>query len=374
MAPATVGAQEIAVSVAENFFTSNPPITRLVQEPRHFQAFDVGIYWKPTHTEAARPYSSPRFGLGFSYANLGSCNCIPGSRMGDSFTIYAHFDRDLLQLGAFSAGYDIELGAALMTKYYDRFDNPGNLLYGGPYTNHFKMGFFSRVQVSQNLALRAEVNFRHNSTARLIIPNAGVNSVSCALGAAYAIGKNNLKPGSRRPEADPLDKEFRVAVFGAGGVHRCMAEFNADLKLPPEERQDSYTPWFKGSVGAELNWRYSRRTSTGAQAEFHYLSNTDALRRSDTALYGPGERKYSPFAPGIGLIQDLYFGSFTVGVGVGAYLFKETGIHEDHGRLYQKVNIRYYPPALKRIFAGLAIRAHHFNQADYLEFSIGTVL
>ena len=47
---------------------------------------------------------------------------------------------------------------------------------------------------------------------------------------------------------------------------------------------------------------------------------------------------------------------------------------KDNGRLYQKVYLRYYPPALKRIFAGAAIRAHHFGKADYIEFSIGTVL
>jgi hypothetical protein len=165
-----------------------------------------------------------------------------------------------------------------------------------------------------------------------------------------------------------------VAVFAGGGILRCMAEYDADRLLPPEQRQERYTPWFKGSIGAEVDWRYSRRTSTGAQAEFWYLSNTEAIRRADDALYGPAARRYSPFAAGIGLIQDFYFGSLTAGIGVGAYLFKQSGKHEDNGRLYQKVYLRYYPPALKRVFAGAAIRAHHFGKADYIEFSIGTVL
>ena len=112
----------------------------------------------------------------------------------------------------------------------------------------------------------------------------------------------------------------------------------------------------------------------GLQAELHYLSNMEALKRADTALFGPGERSYAPLAPGIALIQDLYFGSFTAGVGVGAYLFRAFGEHEDHGLLYQKVHLRYYPPALRRVFAGVAIRAHEFGTADYIEFSIGTVL
>lgn len=372
---ATAGAQEVFVSVAENFFTRAHRTTNLVTGPLRFQAFDAGISWRITDSEAARLYASPRFGIGFSYANLGSCEFIPGSRLGDSFTFYACFDRPLLQLGAFSAGYALEFGAAIMTHWYDRFDNPANQLYGGPYANHAQMGAYFRVQASRHLALQADVSFRHNSNGRLFVPNGGVNSVSCALGASYAVGDNTLKPGSRRPAAgDPLEQKFRVALFAGGGIHRCMAEYDADRLLPPEERQDRYTPWFKGSVGAEVDWRYSRRSSTGVQAEFWYLSNTEAIRRADDALYGPAVRRYSPFAAGIGLIQDFYFGSFTAGVGLGGYLFKESGVHEDNGRLYQKVYLRYYPPTLKHFFAGAAIRAHQFGKADYIEFSIGTVL
>ena len=372
--PAAAGAQEVYVNVAENVFTKAKRTTRLVQGPLHFQAFDIGISWRTSDTEAARMYSAPRLGIGFSYANLGSCECIPGSRLGDSFTLYGRLDRTLLRLGIFSAGYDLEFGAALMTHYYDRFSNPDNQLYGGPLTLHSKMGAYTRFQLSERFALRAEVNFRHNSSGRLFVPNGGINSYSYGLGMSYAVGDNTLKPGVHRPESDPLEQKWRVAVFGGGGIHRCMAEYDADLPLPPERRQESYTPWFKGSVGAELDWRYSRRTSTGAQAEFFYYSNTEGMRRSDTALYGPAERKYSPFAAGIGIIQDLYFGSFTMGIGLGAYLYKQTGVHEDNGRLYQKVYLRYFPPALRRIFFGTAIRAHRFGKADYIEFSLGTVL
>ncbi len=375
LSAATAGAQEVFVSVAENVFTKVNETRELVTGPLHFQAFDAGITWQVADSEAARLYGSPRFGIGFSYANLGSCECVPGSRMGDSFTLYARLDRTLLRLGPVSAGYDLEFGAALMTHWYDRFTNPANQLYGGPYTNHAKMGAFFRVQASPRLAFRADVNFRHNSNGRLFVPNGGLNSVSCGLAASYAVGSRTLRPGSRRPAAgDPLEQKFRVALFAGGGIHRCMAEYSADRLLPPEERQERYTPWFKGSAGAEVDWRYSRRTSTGVQAECWYLSNTEAIRRADDALYGPAERKYSPFAAGVGLIQDFYFGSFTAGVGVGAYLFKESGVREDNGRLYQKVYLRCYPPALKRVFAGVAIRAHRFGKADYIEFSIGTVL
>jgi hypothetical protein len=107
------------------------------------------------------------------------------------------------------------------------------------------------------------------------------------------------------------------------------------------------------------------------QAELHYISNTVALQKSDNILYGAAERSYSPWAPGLAIIQDFYIGSFTAGVGLGAYLFREVGIHENHGRLYQKVNIRYYPDFLPSFFAGISLRVHEFSRADYFEFSVG---
>lgn len=374
LSPAVAGAQELFVNVGENFMTTARPIMKFVMEPRRFQTVDVGIFWKTSDTETARLYGFPRFGIGFSYANLSPLECRGSSRMGDSYALYMHLDREFLQWGIFSAGYNIEYGIGLMTHYYDRYENYWNKLYGGPIANHAELGLFSRLQVSEHLAFRAEVNYRHKSSGRLYVPNSGLNAISCALGVHYAVGEHTLKPGGRRPAEDLLDKRFRVAVFAGGGVHRCMAEFKADFEFPKEERQPSYTPWFKGSVGAEVNWRYARRTATGVQMEFFYLSNTEALRRADDILYGPAERKYSPFAAGIGLTQDLYYGSFTAGVGVGAYLFRQVGQHEDHGRLYQKVTLRYFPPALKRVFAGIAIRTHLFSQADYMELSIGTIL
>ncbi len=374
LAPYATRGQEIHFCAAHNFMTSTGPITRLVQEPRGFQAFDAAITWSTSGTEAARIFGGPRLGIGISYANLGSCHCIPGSRMGDSFALYGRINHSLIKLGAFQAGYNLELGPALMTHPYHRTDNPGNLLYGGPFTIHVKGGFFALVHITNKLTVEADVDFRHNSSCRLIVPNAGINSVNCGIGARYSLGNATLTPGAHRPEADPLDKKFRVSIFAGGGIHRCMAEFNADLLLPPDQRQASYTPWFKGSVGLDAVWRYSRATSSGLQLEVHYLANTEALKRSDNKLFGTAEREYSPIAPGVALIQDLYFGSFIAGVGAGLYLYRKVGVHEDHGRSYQKVWLKYYPPRLGGFFAGLTLRAHKFNQADYLELTLGKIL
>ena len=374
--PLQAGAQEVYAAGGANFMTSTPAITSLVLEPRIFGSFDAGISWQTADCELARMCRSPRLGLGFSYATLGSCEFVPGSRAGDIYTVYGFVKRELVSAGAFSAGYFGQLGAALMTHYYDKTDNPGNLMYGGPFTFHAKGGLYARAQVSKDWSLGLDVGFRHNSASRLFIPNRGVNAVYAGLEAGYSIGSKTLSPwkGRELDESQKINSRFRVSVFAGGGIHKCMAEFYAARPLPVELQPDSYTPWFKGSAGIEAAWRYCRRTSTALQLELHYLGNIEALKRADQALYGKMADVYSPLSPGAGFMQELYFGQFSLGLGMGVYFYRQVGLKEYHGPLYQKVAFRLYPPALKTVYFGASLRAHTFDQADYLELSVGWII
>ena len=374
--PARSGAQEVYAGGGANFMTSTLAITSLVLEPRIFASFDAGISWKTTGCELARMCRSPRLGIGLSYAALGQCGFVPGSRAGDIYTLYGFVKRDLVSLGALSAGYFGQLGAALMTYPYHKTDNPGNLMYGGPFTFHAKGGFYARAQVSKAWSLGLEVGFRHNSASRLFIPNRGVNAVYAGMEAGCSIGQATLSPwkGRELDESQKVNSRFRFSVFAGGGIHKCMAEFYAARPLPVEQQPDSYTPWFKGSAGLEAAWRYCRRTSTALQLELHYLGNIEALKQADLALYGKMAEEYSPLSPGAGFMQELYFGQFSLGLGMGVYFYRQVGLKEYHGPLYQKVAFRFYPPALKSVYLGASLRAHTFDQADYLELSLGWII
>ena len=376
LAPLSAGAQEVFFSAGRNVLTNTKYVTSLVDGSRGCNSFDAGILWKASGTAAADMYNNPRIGLGFSYTNLGALDCVEGSSIGDSFALYGTFVRDVLILGPVRTGYDLQFGGALMTKPYHKTDNPLNVLYGGPFTFHIKAGIYVVGDITPRWSLGAEVAFKHNSACRLIIPNRGVNAVCYSFTSTYSFGNKTLKPGLQIKENSPLNRKLRFGLFASGGIHKCMAEWEADQLLPPQERPDYYTPWFKGSVGAEVIWRYCRRTSSGLQLELHYLGNMEALRRSDAAMYGAKAKEagYSPLSPGVGFVQDVYFGSWALGGGFGVYLYRQVGIHENRGPFYQKVHLRYYPPFLPSCFAGIALRAHKFNRADYLEFTLGAVL
>lgn len=372
--PGGLFAQEIGVSAAFNNFTKAVSLQKVFEQPRVFGAFDLKLGFKAEGTEYADLFGNPHVGVGFSYANIGSCRQAEGVRVGDTYTLYAFFHRPLLSTRAFSLGYSVEFGPAFMNHWFDPVENPKNNLYSGPLTMHSKLGIYALFNLSDRFSIGAEMAFRHNSTGRLYVPNEGLNSYSMAVSARYAVGDRVLHPGEKIAADSPFGSKFRMSVFAGGGIHKCMADYLVDRKLPAEERKKDFTPWFKGSAGVEGIWRYSRKCSLGVQAELFYLSNTEALRVDDNIIKGEAERKYSPLSAGIGITQEVYFGSFTVGAGIGAYLYREVGFREDHGRLYQKVCLRYHPPFLSSYFGGISIRAHQFGRADYIEFSLGRII
>ena len=369
-------AQEVFFSAGRNILTNTKYTTDLVNGSRGCNSFDAALVWKTSDTQASEMYGNPRIGVGVSYTNLGAIDCVEGSSLGDSFTLYGTFMRDFLSLGPVRSGYSIQFGGAYMTHPYHKTDNPLNVLYGGPFTFHIKGGLYLLADITPRWSIGAEVAFKHNSACRLIIPNRGINAICYSFTSSYSFGGKTVKPGLRIKDDSPLNRKIRFALFASGGIHKCMAEWEADQLLSPQERPDYYTPWFKGSIGAEAIWRYCARTSSGLQLELHYLGNMEALRRSDAAMYGERAKdaEYSPLSPGIGFVQDLYFGSWALGGGFGVYLYRKVGIHENRGPFYQKVHLRYYPPFLPSCFAGIALRAHKFNRADYLEFTLGAIL
>ena len=99
-----------------------------------------------------------------------------------------------------------------------------------------------------------------------------------------------------------------------------------------------------------------------------------AFARADSVLYEADEvassKGYSPFSAGIGLVQEVFYRNAALYVQEGIYLYRHMGIRGEHGPLYERAGIRYYPPSLDPFFVSVCIKAHKFK-ADYLDFSIG---
>jgi hypothetical protein len=183
--------------------------------------------------------------------------------------------------------------------------------------------------------------------------------------------------------------EYMIVV--GGGVHTCMAEWNAYVESEPDpvkkaEAADKLKAHPKLSLSFDALYRYSMRYATGLGLDLFYSSNMKSLEAADRVFYGnesvnnsPG---YNPLSVGIAVVQEVYWGNFAVHVAVGAYPYRHKGVNgpeakaagdRERGWHYEKAGIRYYFPKLGDTFVGFAIKSHSIK-AEYLEFSIGVRL
>ena len=179
---------------------------------------------------------------------------------------------------------------------------------------------------------------------------------------------------------------MQYAIVLGGGVHTCMAEWNAYVEKEPDpvkKQEIKLKAHPKLSLGVDALYRYSLRYATGIGLDLFYSSNMEELEKSDRIVYGdeavdncPG---YDPISVGVAVVQEVYWHNFAVHVAVGAYPYRRKGVNgpeakalgdRERGWHYEKAGFRYYFPKLGDTFLGFAIKSHSIK-AEYLEFSVG---
>ena len=132
--------------------------------------------------------------------------------------------------------------------------------------------------------------------------------------------------------------------------------------------------WPMLSLSTDAIYRTGERFALGFTADGFWNSNTERLKWADSVLYSEEEnaasKGYSPFSFGVGLVQEIFYNNVALYVQEGIYLQRKMGIHGEHGWLYERAGIRYYPEALHPFFVSVCIKAHKFK-ADYMDFSVG---
>ena len=329
----------------------------------------------------AAGYNFPVFGIGIVYNSLS--DVVFKSKNGhyaDMVALYGKMSRDLLRTRHFGFGYDLSLGLSYSSGYYDPIDNRSNWFFSAPVLFYAAGGGHLTWFVGPRLDIEAGIDVRHNSSARFAYPNGGLNYWGGGLSARYRLKERNAPAGNifwtRRVSSDLYKKEWNIEVYAGGGVHACAAEWLAFTKTESRETQakTNLRKWPMASLSADAIYRISGRFGAGFTADAFWNSNTERLRWADSVLYSEEEnaasKGYSPFSFGVGLVQEIFYNNVALYVQEGIYLQRKMGIHGEHGWLYERAGIRYYPEALDPFFVSVCIKAHKFK-ADYMDFSVG---
>lgn len=335
----------------------------------------------------ARAFGYPMISAGFSLATMGNFKFYDQTRLPNLYSAYGSFERSIIRKKHASFGYQLDFGLTYNPVKYDPVNNPGNNWLSFPVMAYFGAGVFAKLHISKRWEIGADFMFRHFSNGRLALPNEALNALGGGVFARYRLSDYNYRKYeiSERRKPD-FDKGMQYAIVLGGGLHSCMAEWNAYVENeedPSEKEKIQLKKHPKFSLSFDALYRYSLRYASGLSLDLFYSSNMKELEESDRIVYGdesvdncPG---YDPISVGVAFVQEVYWRNLAVHVSIGAYPYRRKGVNgpeaeamgdRERGWHYEKAGLRYYMPKLGDTFVGFAIKSHSIK-AEYLEFSVG---
>ena len=342
-------------------------------DSHNFCTFDaaVGLHTRPEDGGwFERAFNYPTFGLGLSYARLGTLDFKGDSRLGDIVNLYGFAEFNLVRKKHFRFGPLLELGLAFSGQIYDYDANRNNTYIGSKVFALFGTGLHAEWLFSPHWELQGGVYLTHHSNGMTRSPNLGINEISFGLGVRHYLSAHANSPKlAEAPQKPEYKKGLNWNVFAAAGVHSCPTELDGiwvsdnPSRLAPAR--------FYGLIAAETVWRYHPIFGTGLGVEMDYNANN--YRQTDLLLTGKEDSGgYSPLRVGMYLKQEFWYRRISVHVAAGVYLFKRCGLTEDVSTTFEKIGIRYhFGRQGKGLFAGLDLHAHQFDRSYALGWSLG---
>jgi len=322
----------------------------------------VKVGWRD---RSASPYArlcrQPEYGIALQVDGLADATALNGPGMGNIYSLYGYFDRDVLQLGRFSLGYSGGYGLGLSFSHlYDPVTNPWNRLLSVPVNSHIAMGVQAKVILSSRYFAGLGFYFNHNSNGAVNFPNRGYNAFELSL----ALGmRDTHEPETPREWVDDGFKpHFQFDVQLSGGVMSNEAYWDYCFENTGGG-DNMYYP--KYAFTADCLYKYSRIHATGLGFDVFATPFYKQIAQYD----GRGI-DYDPIAYGISLRHEMRYRNVSLTAGLGRYLYDNDGIARNK-KLYQLVLIKYHLPTLYDTYAGIILKAHKFMAAECIQLTLG---
>ena len=300
------------------------------------------------------------------------------SRIGSLWALYGGVQYDVVRRQRWNLGVDLQNGVGYCPHPFDAQTNIDNELIGAPLSIFVNIGFYARYRLSPTWSTVLGVDFKHFSNGSLKRPNLGVNTIGPSLTVQYDFGGKSKPDNPINPENPdyPENPEYLenpdikkgpfVEVTAAFGMKSLLDHFNV--------YHANHCPLygFFATMVAPM-YRYHRMHASGVAIDYTYADYVYSHRDLDQKL-GRHDERYSPHILGLSLRHELYYHHFSLAVGAGVYLHKQTGFlgRTEDGRFFQNIGLRYaFPFTRDRLFVGYNIKAHRFAKADCAQLLLG---
>ncbi len=306
------------------------------------------------------------------------------SRMGNTVTAYAFFERPLLKSGRWEADYRFDIGLGWGSHPYNKKNNVDNELIGSNLLIYFGAGFHATYYVRPSLGLRAGLEFAHHSNGALNRPNKGANFFGPMLGVVVrdaddsSLTKKEGNPQQRSADNPTTREKFRsrwytTVTLGVGGktlLEEWLQTQYATSPDAPGYRKESFHVYHAFTAQADVMYRYARRWSSGLGIDLFYASAANRIADIDAAN-GYDER-HSPWSVGIAAKHEVWWHRVALTMSLGVYLYRHMGFtaQDEEKPYYERIGVKYEIPHMHGLTIGGNVKAH-LTKADQTELTLG---
>jgi hypothetical protein len=321
----------------------------LVRFDSHFPVFEINLQQETFGKHKwERAFVYPNIGLTLLYTNLGKA-----PELGSAFSIIPFIDFPLFRLTNFSLNFRFGLGAAYLTKRFDRLTNYKNLAIGSHINASASLMFQAHYKISERFTASLGFGLQHFSNGSLKLPNYGLNIVALNAGVGFRLAKQNRSISDR----------FIAPTEPYSAVIRHNMEFDVGFALGWKNMKavlgDNFLVYH---LYENTFFPVKKKSKWGFGIDLSYDESHVKILENEGVIVTD---KLKIIRPGINGAYMLVLSKLNFIINLGYYL---GGLEKSNGPFYEKISFQY--KFTRDFYANIMLKVH-WGRADYIGWGFG---
>ncbi len=311
---------------------------------RHVYGFEINVS-RPAFGRHIweQLYRNPRTGIGYVFFDYGNPEVL-----GKVHALYGFMNIPVIRNDNNKnlLNYRISFGMSYLTRRFDVHENYLNTAIGSNLNIYFRLGFDTKIQVSENFEILGEFGFTHCSNGKVKSPNYGLNVLSGSIGLSYLINNTN-----RERIVLELPGDYKRNYFGV--------IYSAGVKVYDNLYNTHY---FISSLSFDYERHLNLKRRIGLGADLFYdQSISEAL-----AVDGELNKDLSNLLKfGLHGSHTLIYNRILMTIYIGRYLYSK---YTDLSLFYSRLALKY--KLTSHVLLNISLKAHK-AKADFVEWGVG---
>jgi hypothetical protein len=311
---------------------------------KHVKGFELNLSRKTYGNHIwEQLYRYPRTGIGYFFCDYGN-----PKMLGKVHAAFGYMNIPIIknQNNHRVLNYQISFGMSYLTKRFDVYENHLNTAIGSHLNIYFRLGFDTKIPVSEKIEILGEIGFAHCSNGKIKSPNYGLNVLSGSVGISYFLNNKNKEiKKSVLPES--YKRNYYSLIYSAG------------IKVYDNLNNRKY---FISSLSFDYERHLNLKRRVGFGTDLFYDKSISEALASD---WEPDDDMANLIRFGLHISHTLIYNKILMSVNIGRYLYSK---YTDLSLFYSRLALRY--KLNSHILLNISLKAHS-AKADFIEWGIG---